>query len=375
VQIELEKTLAKLVAIPSVTGDAIACHEIFDFVHAQLQPLGLYITSSTDTPNPWLIATTQPTKKPDILLVAHLDVVPAPVELFIMRKQDGKFYGRGVYDMKFAAVCYLEFFKTHADILPGLNIGILFTTDEEGGGSCMPSILDTGLRPRVVLIPDGGDNWSVEERAKGLYVLELTVYGKTAHGSRPWEGKNALDTLLDILQTLRGHYPSTDPAGTTLSITTLRAGEAITQIPDRATATLDFRSFSKTELSEYKQRIDTLVQTHGVDAKYTHAGNPLLFDPEAPAVQSFLNALREQTGTNKIHYSQSYGASDGRYFAGYNIPCILLQPYGGGRHSESEWLEANDLEKYYQLVERWLLPAAVFSSGVHPREINVSIAS
>jgi succinyl-diaminopimelate desuccinylase len=354
-QPRLEATLEKLVAIPSVTSDTIACHEILDFVRSELEPFGLFIERHTDTPNPWLIATTQNTKTPVILLAAHLDVVPAPPESFIIQKQEARLYGRGVYDMKFAAACYLELIKTHSDKLHDLNIGILFTTDEEQGGLCMPGILESGLQPSVVFIPDGGDNWCVEKRAKGLYGVELTAHGTTAHGSRPWEGESALIPLLDVIQALRAQYPSKDRSGATLSIGVLRAGEAINQVPGQASVAIDFRSFSREDLEEYKLLIAGFVSQYNLDFRLANAGEPISFDPAHSNVQSFLQTLRDQIGKDEVSYCESYGSSDARFFAPFNIPCILIEPNGGNRHTDNEWLEAADLSKYYQLIERWIL--------------------
>ncbi|HMH70070.1 MAG TPA: M20 family metallopeptidase [Candidatus Saccharimonadales bacterium] len=354
-QAELEATLATLISIPSVTSDSTACHEIIDVVRSEVESHGLFIHSDTTIPNPWFFATTKDTKQPDILFVAHLDVVPANPDLFLMQKQEGKLFGRGVYDMKLAAACYMEFLRNHSDKLHELNIGYLFTTDEETGGHCFPTILATGLRPKVVFIPDGGDNWAVEKRAKGFVGLKFVARGESAHASRPWEGRSALHTLLDVTQLLRARYPLTrDPAACTLTVNTLHAGEAINQLPDYATATVDFRSFQKDELTAFRQLITQLANEYSLEASVTQEGEPLIFDTEAPGIDTFLRTLQAHTGQDEITYRESYGASDGRYFAPYNIPCIIIEPYGGGRHSNEEWLQADDLPNYYRLIERWI---------------------
>jgi acetylornithine deacetylase/succinyl-diaminopimelate desuccinylase-like protein len=354
-QKELESTLAKLVSIPSVSSNSEACFEAISYVRSQIESLGLYITSS-DTPAPWLIATTQDTKEPDVLLISHLDVVPGDNNLFTMQSHDGKLYGRGVYDMKLATACYLEFFKKHANILGTLNIGMLFTTDEELGGDSVVTLLKDGWRPKATFIPDGGDNWLIEARAKGLYGVEMTAHGKTAHGSRPWEGKNAVHTLLDVVAALRTSFPfSTNPADATLNVTTIEGGAVINQIPDHATVRIDFRSFSKDELAVYRNQLTHLAAQYDLAIKVNQEGLPLIFDKTSPAVQTFLETLRETLGTDELGYRDSFGGSDGRHFAKYDIPCIIIEPFGGGRHGPDEWLLQKDLLKYYEMIETWLL--------------------
>jgi len=354
-QQKLEKTLAELVAIPSVSGDSEACHKVVEYVRNRLASHNLFIRGDFEGRNPWFIATTQDTNTPDILLAAHLDVVPA--KEYKMEQHDGKLYGRGVYDMKLAAACYLELFEAHAEQLANLNIGLLFTTDEELGGPLMPEVLATGLRPKMVFIPDGGDNWQIEERAKGFYHTRLTARGKASHGSRPWEGDNAVHRLIEVLDTLHQSFPGKQPADSTLTITSFRGGDAMNQTPDHATATIDFRSFSLDDLAAHKDQTRKLAKANNIEVEILQQGHPLILDKQSPAIQDFLTTLQNFTNQD-IHYTESYGGTDGRFFAPYNIPCIIVEPQGGGRHADDEWLLAEDFYRYYQLIESWILSQA-----------------
>jgi succinyl-diaminopimelate desuccinylase len=354
-QEKLVSILEKLIAIPSVTSDPIACHDVLEYVRGEIEPLGLHITASpVEATHPWFYATTRNTLKPDILLAAHLDVVPAPAELFIMQRRDGKLYGRGTYDMKLAAACYIAFLKENANRLHTLNMGVLFTTDEEIGGDSMRDVIATGLRPNVIFIPDGGDNWEIEERAKGFFGVRLYANGKAAHGSRPWEGDNALHRIMDICHTLRSEYPFRGPEHGTLSITSIKGGEAVNQIADSASALMDFRSFDRDELSGFKTRLNELAESHGTEVHLTQAGDPVIFDKTNPAVQSFLTTYQSVRG-EPAKYQDSYGGTDARYFVPYHVPCIIVEPNGGSRHSENEWVDLKSLEEYFELIERWVL--------------------
>ncbi len=274
-QTGLETILSQLVSIPSVSNNSAACHEIIEFVRNDIQPLNLFVTSDTDRENPWLIATTQDTKEPDIMLVAHLDVVPAETEAFTVVNQDGKLYGRGVYDMKLAVACYLTLFKRHIDELRSLNVGLMFTTDEEVNSASVPPIFEAGWRPKLAFIPDGGDNWHVEECAKGLYGIEIIARGQTAHGSRPWEGDNALHRLMDVLTILRERFPHQHPDSSTLAVNHITGGNAINQIADYAAAKVDFRSFSKEDIrlfftKQYARFLDIFSQWQLMHAEKHH---------------------------------------------------------------------------------------------------------
>lgn len=353
-QSNLEATLAQLIAIPSVTTTAAACHEIIEYVRSQIAPYGFSIISDTNRDTPWLLATATPDLEPPILLAAHLDVVPGEISMFTMQKQDGKLVGRGAYDMKFAAACYIELIKNHAEELKAQNIGFLFTTDEETGSTSIPLVLEMGLRPGIVFLPDGGDNWHIEEHAKGLFGIDLVAKGRTAHGSRPWEGDNALHRLMDVLTQLRQAFPHQHPDSPTLGVNELQGGTAVNQVADYAVARLDFRSFHKEDLNQFQKMIETLAKENDLELSYNASGDPLLFDKLLPQAAKFLHYLEKVT-CEPAKFTKSYGGSDGRFFAQYDIPCIIVQPHGGGRHSPDEWLLADDLTPFYELIKQWVL--------------------
>lgn len=355
-QTNLENYLEALVRIPSVTENAEGCQAVIEYVKEALAPYNLHITEVRNTPNPWLIATTQPTKTPDILLAAHLDVVPGEASAFELIKDNDTFRGRGVYDMKLAAACYLELFREHHAELKHLNVGLLFTTDEEAGGWCMTRILESGWRAGVVLLPDGGDNWRIEQRAKGLCRGEIIARGITAHGSRPWEGKNAIHELLSSLTVLRHEFHSETPENTTLSITMIGGGTAVNQLADYASATVDLRSFEASEIHRFKQTLEALAQQNEhISFDITLESDPLIFNKDAETVQSFYGAYKKVLGRDP-QFTDSYGASDARFFADYNIPSIIIEPSGGGRHASNEWLKRGDFPLYYELIREWIMP-------------------
>src|SRR3990167_8076704 len=60
---------------------------------------------------PSIVIATQDALSPDIFLVGHLDVVPAPDELFEARYEGTKMFGRGVCDMKSECVVLMQLMK------------------------------------------------------------------------------------------------------------------------------------------------------------------------------------------------------------------------------------------------------------------------
>ncbi|HJP81099.1 MAG TPA: M20/M25/M40 family metallo-hydrolase [Candidatus Saccharimonadales bacterium] len=352
-QQNIEQTLARLIAIPSVPTNADACREIIEYIRSELAPLDLHITTDITVKNPWLIATAKDTKTPKTLLAAHVDVVPGDPDLFTMRRDNGRLYGRGAYDMKFAAACFIEFAKSHTGAIMSQDIGFLFSTDEEIGGASILQILDQGWRPERVFIPDGGEDWRIEARAKGFFGVNLSASGQTAHGSRPWEGDNAIEKILDLIETLRHEFPNKERTDGTLAITGISGGTAVNQIPSEATAMIDFRSFDADELTRFYERLTELASASGIIVTTPQMGAPVSFDRTSPLVQDFLQAYMRVRGTAP-EYIDSFGGTDARHFAKFGIPTIITEPRGGGRHASNEWIMAEDLEAYYNLLVAWL---------------------
>ncbi len=76
-----------------------------------------------------------------VLLMSHVDVVDAPKELFVPRVANGKLFGRGSIDDKYAAALSLvlvveqmEKLKARGKTQADLPCGLLISGDEEIGG-------------------------------------------------------------------------------------------------------------------------------------------------------------------------------------------------------------------------------------------------
>ena len=77
----------------------------------------------------------------DVLLMAHIDVVDAADPQFDPVIRDGKLFGRGAIDDKYAVALSLVLAKEHVERLrqqgrtqKDLPFGVLITSDEEVGG-------------------------------------------------------------------------------------------------------------------------------------------------------------------------------------------------------------------------------------------------
>jgi succinyl-diaminopimelate desuccinylase len=126
--------LGRLISFPTVSGPTEEMSACFDYVESILSEHGMHVQRHNSNGFPSLIATSRDTTCPKVLLQAHLDVVPADPTFYSLQEKGGKLYGRGSFDMKFAAACYIALVRSLGATLQDYSFGIMFTSDEEIGG-------------------------------------------------------------------------------------------------------------------------------------------------------------------------------------------------------------------------------------------------
>ncbi len=350
--------LAKLVAFPTESRRTGVSEECFKYVAEYLLRRSMHVKLHNSGGFPSLIATTHETAKPKVVLQAHLDVVPAESALYNLREEDGKLYGRGVYDMKFAAACYLQLVEELKGELGQYDFAIMLTSDEElGGKNGTGYLVEQGFSAGVCVLPDGGNDWHMEAGNNGVWMIELTATGRSAHGSRPWEGENAIEKLTAALLEIRSLFEEAAPHKCSITVSRISGGHAINQVPDDATATIDMRFVNDDHYQAKRAKIENIASKAKLTIK-TLAKEPVgNIDLEHPAIKSFAKVASKVRG-QELGECRSFGSSDARYFTAQGIPSIVVRPNGGGAHSSEEWIDKADLLEFYEVLKAYIKEAA-----------------
>lgn len=351
----MEDILRKLIAFQTITGNSQAAHELIEYVTDFVRNRGMHVERYMANGYESLVATTKPgDKQPTVMLAAHGDVVKAADELFELRKEDGKLIGRGVLDMKCALAAFLQVIDDIKDNIQDYSLGLMVTMDEEiGGTNSMPQLVAEGFRPKVCVLPDGGDNWQVQTASKGILLFKLTAYGRSAHSSRHWEGDSALKKLLPILPKLEALFPEQGKETNTVSINGLSAGSVFTQVPNKAQAFLDVRTLNE---AEHKRLHDTIMQVcaeNNIECILEASGDPTSFDLKDPYIAPFVNLIEQQSGV-KVEGVKTLATNDARFLAPHGIPCISFYPKGGGHHSPLEWIDTDAFEQLGAIIRQYV---------------------
>ena len=345
----------KLVSFKTISGDREASAACLNYAEKILDTQGLHIDRYSSNGFESIVATTKVSKAPTLLLQAHLDVVPAADDMFQLRGEGPNLVGRGAYDMKYAAACYLYLVEELGPACAGMDFGIMFTTDEEvDGRNGVQYLLDQGYSCDVCVLPDGGDNWRVESAAKGQWLVDAEATGVSAHGSRPWEGDNAALKLLQFVQEATALAPVKRHTDTTVVVTKLQAGVAINQVPDSGTACFDIRFLTMPAYEAIHATLTRLAKKHHVELTDRNKIIPLELDVNLPQVQTWVQTVETIRGDDAPDgYSLSFGATDARFFAEHGIPTIVTRPKGGGIHAEGEWIVEAEVYQFYDCLKKY----------------------
>src|SRR5919106_2086095 len=249
-------------------------------------------------------------KKPALVFNGHLDVVPVgdtpwTHEPFAGVQANGRLYGRGTSDMKsglMAMVMAVDALKQAAVPLKG-DLILSGVADEESTALGAKAWVQAGGLQGVGAIVIGEPtDLEVYIAEKGACWLEITTYGKTAHGSMPDLGINAVMHMTTALHALTRlslpfqPHPLFDQP--TMNVGTIAGGNKTNVVPDRCTATIDLRTLPGMRhedlLREIRQTLDGLRQglPHFTYEMLVIAERaPVASDPQASIVETALAIL------------------------------------------------------------------------------------
>lgn len=289
----------------------------------------------------------------DIILSAHIDVVPAKEGLFRLIRKGDKLFGRGVFDMKGPLVALVESLNLYYHDSKGLTIGLLVTSDEEKGGFKGTNFfLDNykSFRPKLAIVADGGNNFDIVIEEKGVLKLEILYSGRSAHGARPWEGVNAANNLVKALERVIKKYPDSDSDkwNTTAALTSfdIELGAA-NVVPHFAKARLNFRYIAKDSLELIIKSIKRLDKN--IDIKVIAHGKAMKVSPKLFPVKLFKTITETHVG-HSVSFVKYSSTCDARFFVEKNIPTIITRPSGGAAHGDNEWISIDSLDAFVGIL-------------------------
>ncbi len=348
---EITELTKKLVRFKTTADNPDEIERCMDFIEGYFSDSDLVVKRHYSNSKPSLIVSTSRTKKPELFLVAHIDVVPAPDALFRPKMKGKNLYGRGTYDTKSSVAIMMALIKYYSEQKHKPDMALILTSDEETSGKDGAKFLLEKYSCKFAIVLDGGKDYELITQEKGALHIKITATGKNAHGSTPWEGINAVDKLLNLYLKLRAQFPKITRRWTnTLSIGMIQGGRAVNQVPDYAEMGLDMRFISDTDKNRVLRQIR---HTRGIDYEIMTDAKYLSTDRNNPYVRKLRQSSKKVLGSS-LKIGREAGASDGRYFARKNIPTVLLWPIGKHAHSAQEYVDTKSLGKVYLILRNFI---------------------
>jgi acetylornithine deacetylase/succinyl-diaminopimelate desuccinylase family protein len=299
-----------------------------------------------------------------LIFNGHLDVVPAgnPSQWkyppFQGKLRKGKIYGRGSSDMKSGIASFLQALSTieRSKILLHQGAVLLhLVSDEESHGHQGMGFLTQRERIQgdAALVGEPTDLQPVIAQ-KGALWLRILTLGKSAHGSRPHLGVNAIEKMTNLIKRLNSipleeEHPLLGKP--TLSIGTIQGGTKINIVPDRCEIEVDRRMLPRETreevLGEIKEILDSL-QSQDPWFQYRleeiDFAEPSEVDPDEEIVKIGVEAIQKATGRKPMVRGFS-GFTDSRFYVNQcHIPTLIFGPGGVDQsHTTDESVEVDAL--------------------------------
>ena len=340
--------LEKLIRIPSVSSNIVEVNRAVDFLDGELGRDGLYRQIETmPDGRRVLFAANESTRRPDILLSAHLDVVPEKdPSQFVPRRENGRIYGRGASDCKEHVVLCARLMR---ELKGRVSIGAIFGSDEEIGGMSTAFMLDKGYGAAKMVIVLDSEQFAITTRQKGLarYVIEADApptHAGMVKGAPP----NAVRELMRSYEAAAAEIPDFED-GTWRDVMML---ERVSGTREHAEMEISVRCARKGGFEAVENLLRNKFKR---DLRCLRKGEAVLLDETQPYLVAFRERMRRAWPNRKVDFYHLNSSTDARHLQRLNLPMLILGVDARGAHTATEYVEIPSLDEYAVLIESYLM--------------------
>ena len=369
--------LRDLVAIDSVNptlvrgarGEAEASKFLCDFLRKRGVPAELE-EAARGRPN--VVALVSPAgghetrngkKAAALAILAHIDTVgagdmPGP---FTPRERDGRLYGRGALDIKsgVAAMCAAAIAARESGEWkkPLLLAAVV---DEECDSIGTEALLRRYTADAAVVLEPTDLRLTIAH--KGYAWFEIVTHGRSAHGSLPAEGRDAIRMMgrvLNMLDALDRKLASLEPhpllGHGSLHASLIEGGQELSSYPAACRLRLERRTLPSESAAEIEAELRALtaglaMRDPEFRADVRGLGNRPAYEiaREAPLVQTCSRAILRVTGSVELAGMAPW--TDTALLAAAGIPGVVLGPSGRGLHGSDEYVELDSVMRCAEVL-------------------------
>ncbi|KMY52210.1 succinyl-diaminopimelate desuccinylase [Peribacillus loiseleuriae] len=348
-----------------------------DLISLRLRESGLLIHSDVVEENRENLIVSYSSEEPltknskTLVYSGHFDTVPVGNVEWILPVFEGKqvgnrIYGRGSSDMKSgvaAMVLAIECIQKAGVKLNG-NLQFIGTVGEEVNCIGAKEVLKKGQidRATAIVISEPTSNQVVVAH-KGALWLEISMYGKTAHGSMPSHGINAILAINQFINELNNYnirYERHDILGdSTLNIGMIKGGVGPNIVPDQCKITIDIRTVPGQNHQEIIEKINELLQKVSEEMNVSYKIDVInnlgsvYTSPDQPFIQTALDNAQAYLQKDPYLGGVNY-YTDGSIYRNHlqNVPILICGPGEPTvAHQPDEWV---DIQKYLDSIRFYI---------------------
>jgi succinyl-diaminopimelate desuccinylase len=308
--------------------------------------------------------------RPALCLTAHLDTVPLGKAEWsrdpLAAEVDGdRLFGRGASDMKgglAAIVVAAERIAALGRGETGLEL-VLCPAEETGCEGALHIARTEGAlgSAGAVLVAEPTSNHPCVAH-KGVVWLDARTTGRTAHGSMPHLGDNAIYKLARAIAELeRCELPRAEHellGEPTLSVGTISGGMNVNSVPDAATASIDIRTVPGLGEDDAVAFVERLLG-EAVRVEPRVKLPPVVTDPEDPWVAAVFDVMAPLIGERPVPRGLAYFTDAAALTPAYGGPPTVVCGPGAAdqAHQTDEHCSITDLEVgaegLFEIARRW----------------------
>ena len=361
-QAEVEAFIQSLVEVESPSGDVEGSRAVVDLlVHAAGKLGCVDAIERVDVPDFGQHLVIKAFQKPNqIVMVGHTDTVHSRGSLSERpwRREGGKIYGPGIFDMKANCALAIEVLRTLDELhmTPAYGVTLVLTCDEEVGSLNGWPLIEKVAKAQparcafVMEPPASGGR--VKTSRKGTGIFAIKVEGRAAHaGLEPEKGASAILEL--ARQTEQLHAINLSGSGITLNVGVVRGGTRSNVVAAEAQGEIDVRFSTEAESLEIERILSSLKPIDERTKVFVSGGINRPPMERTPAVVELFEKARAIAAELDFDLGEAQvgGASDGNFLAAMGIPVLDgLGISGDGAHAVHEHIEANDIPRRGALI-------------------------
>ncbi len=349
---------------PSVPAEPLLPRRRADFIEtAGARPLAIGHRPLAIRSN--LIATLRPARpaRLRLLLAPHLDTVPgASEEQYAARTEGGRIYGRGACDTKGSVAAMLMALCQLAKQGPRpAETEIVFAglVDEEDAQRGSRALAAGGCKADLAIVgePTG---LRIVTAHKGSLWLGLSTRGKSAHGSRPDLGRNAIHEMAQVVCLLQTDYarrlrrrrhPLLGHA--TVSVGVIAGGTQTNIVPAACRISVDRRTLPGETEASVRAELQALFRRRKLRVTIANGKQascpPLETDAQLPLVRQFFRVAGQKKAAGADYFC------DAAVLAQAGIASVVFGPGDIAQaHTAEEWVARKSLAAATALLAKFL---------------------